>query len=364
MTELTIDSVPTKGPIYPMLINFQNGYPSEDFESECAIIQDTDNGTKMIATELDDLVYYGNEQNEDLGKTLILARDRKTGKVRLIEVGNAELIPYRKVDLNSSQQETSRLELSRKFGSKKQKQQMEQREKLKSNVVTVTEQMQNVTANVTADQLDLSSYNKTDSEDFYIPPMDKDATKVEEVYPIEQIMSEEDYENILTELKEVDFVEHYHPYIKSLVKGRTYSPQLTVLAVYTSELIKFTHVGCRDLLKKDFKVCDFSNTLNNIALKCFTEFNKGVRKQRVRPGYLKDKLICHIMVFVLILSNFKYMFEPLCAALKMSPKSQACLNKIRLIRATVVHADGGKMLQLKLPLPAKATFLRRKSTKF
>ncbi|XP_063545269.1 DNA-directed RNA polymerase I subunit RPA49-like [Cydia strobilella] len=362
MTELTIDSVSTKGPIYPMLINFQNGYPNEDFESKCSIIQE--NGTKTIATELDELVYYGKEENEDLGKTLILARDRKTGKVRLIEVGCAELIPYRKVDLNASQQETSRLELSRKFGSKKQKKQMEQREKLKVNVQTVTKQMENVTANITVDQLDLSKYNKNDSEDFYVPPIDRDATKVEDVYPVEKIMSEEEYENIYTELKQEKYEEYYHPYIKALVKGRTLSHELTVLAVYTSELLKFIQVGCMEIKKKNFRICNFSNTLNNVALKNFTEFTNASNKVRTRPTHMKDKLTCHIMVFVLILHNFKVELEPLCAAVKMSPRTQPCINKIRLIGAYMVHTEGGKMVQLKLPLAPKTSFIRRKSTKF
>ncbi|XP_063371936.1 uncharacterized protein LOC134660148 [Cydia amplana] len=362
MTELTIDSVYTKGPIYPMLINFQNGYPNEDFESKCSIIQE--NGTKTIATELDELVYYGKEENEDLGKTLILARDRKTGKVRLIEVGCAELIPYHKVDLNASQQVTSKLELSRKFGSKKQKKQMEQKEKLKVNVQTVTEQMENVTANITIDQLDLSKYNKNDSEEFYIPHIDRDATKVEDVYPVEKIMSEEEYDNIYTELKQEQHEEHYHPYIKALVKGRTLSHELKVLAVYTSELLKFLQLGCHDIRKKDFKVCNFSNTINNIAMKNFTEYTKAVNRSRIRSMQLKDKLICHIMVFVLILNNFKVELEPLCAAMKISPKTQPCINKIRLIGAYVVHTEGRKMVQLKLPLAPKTSFMRRKSTKF
>lgn len=366
MTELTINSVSTKGPIYPMLINFQNGYPNEDFESKCSIIQE--NGTKTIATELDELVYYGKEENEDLGKTLILARNRKTGKVRLMEVGCAELIPYRKVNLNTptTQPETSRLELSRKFGSKKQRKQMEQREKLKVNVKTVTEQMENVTANISMDKLDLSKYNKNDSDEFYVPPVDRDAAKLEDVYAVEKIMSIDEYENIYTELKQEKYEDLYHPYIKGLVKGRTLSHELMVLAVYTSELLKFLQVGCLEIRRRDFKICNFSNTLNNVALNNFTEFTKTatVNKMRVRPTYMKDKLTCHIMVFVLILNNYKVAFEPLCAALKVSSKTQPCLNKVRLIGAYIVHTEGGKMLQLRLPLAPRASLMRRKSTKF
>lgn len=168
---LTIDTVYSKEESNVVLVNFQNGEPEQDLDVNCERMVD-EKGKKSLVTEISDVLYAGDEDAEELGQTFILVRNRETGKVRLIEVGCAELKPVMKVGLDATlSHETSHLELSRKFGSKKQKQNMEHKEKLKVNVQTVTEQMVKVTENISEDKLDLSVYNKTDTDDFYLPPL-------------------------------------------------------------------------------------------------------------------------------------------------------------------------------------------------
>lgn len=146
MTELTADVVYPKRSSYPMIVNFQNAYVTSQFhDTECSLCTNEDIDRKTVLTQLGDMLYMGEENDEPIGRTLMIARDRSTGKVRIIEPGHVELKPLIENDMNASQQlETSGLELSRKFGSKKQKQQMEQRAKLKMNVEAVTEQVSSI----------------------------------------------------------------------------------------------------------------------------------------------------------------------------------------------------------------------------
>ncbi|XP_028162853.1 DNA-directed RNA polymerase I subunit RPA49-like [Ostrinia furnacalis] len=361
MPKLHIDEVYPKDSTYQMVVNFQNGYTTEKFKSKsCLLLKDKFNGEKSVVTEVSGLVYAGKEEQEDLGKTLILARNKITGKVRVIEVGNVELKPY--VKQNSDQSviglDNSKLELSRKFGSKKQKQHMEQKEKLKINVQTVTEQMQNVTESVTEDQLDISSYIKTDSDDFYIPPINRQATSAREVYDMYKILSEDEYERIYNEIKDSDYMEQIQPWIRDMIATKDLSKEHTVLVVYASTLLKLFSTTMRDIVKKNYVAYSLSPTLNDILLKNFTTFSNGKRN---RPMPYKDKTFCHVLVFLLIVNNFKCDIDELSKHMKYSAKTM--MTKFRVIGATVVTMGDKKIAQLKLPL-ATVTNMRRKSAKF
>ncbi|CAG9577620.1 unnamed protein product [Danaus chrysippus] len=358
MTQLHIEEVYPKSITNPVLINFQNGYATDNFTTEQCFIYDNDEKeTKTIATTLDGLVYAGEEETEDLGRTLILARNKSTGKVRVIESSYVDLKPVFKTNTDAAPLETSTLELSRKFGSKKQKQRMEQREKLKVNIETVTEQMQNVTQEITEDKVDLSSYNKTDSDDFYIPIINRQADKVEEVYDINNIFTEEQYEKIYSELEGKDYDNDLIPIIKSIVKNNL-SQRMTVLAVYANYLLQLYITMMKEISKKSFTVCPHSVTLNRHILDNFLLTTNG---KRTRPAPYKDKSLCYAMVMLLIINNCKFDLNSLCESIKITPNTAAM--KVRVTGASVTTSGSKKVVQLKLPLNTKSSF-RRRSAKF
>ncbi|CAD0207105.1 unnamed protein product [Chrysodeixis includens] len=358
MPEIEIDEVCPKEDVYPMVVNFQNGYATEQFKSnDCTLCIDENTGKKTLITELCDLLYTGEEEEADLGRTLILARNKNTGKVRLIEVENIELKPSLKSNLDTSElNETSYLELSRKFGSKKHKQIMEHREKLKVNVQTVTEQMQNVTDTLTEDQLDLSAYNNVNSDEFYIPAINRNAKKVEDVYDIDAILTAEEYEKIYSEIEGTDYTTHLNPFLKSLA-SKTLSPKHTVLLVYADTLLKLYGMLMKDITKKTFSACQYSGTLNSIVMK---NFLSNVNGKRGRSLQYKDKSLCYSLVFILLINNYKFSFDELCQQLKLTLRTVT--SKVALTGATLVTVGSKKIAQLKLPLSRPA--LRRRSTKF
>lgn len=293
------------------------------------------------------------------GKTLILTKNRKTGKVRVLEVTSAELKPILKIDNDAAQLlETSNLELSRKFGSKKHKQRMEQREKLKVNVQTVTEQMQNVTDTITEDKLDLSLYNKNDSDDFYVPPINRLADTPEEVYDIGNILTEDQFEKIWSELDGKDFESDLVPFINKIISARQYSEKHKILAVYASCLLKLYLTNAKEITKKTFVTCPHSATLNDIILAGFTTMTNN---RRTRPTQYKDKALCHALVFILLINKLRFELEALCNDVKLTLNNASM--KVRVTGAHVVNSGSKKVVQLKLPLNTKIAF-RRKSAKF
>lgn len=358
MPKFQIDEVSSGNPTYPLIVNFQNGYTTDKFSSQnCMVLENEKNSSKTLLLELNNLIYAGDEVKDELWKTLTLSRNNKTGKVRIIEVGSAELKPVLKISETSQLLETSNLELSRKFGSKKQKQQMEQREKLKVNVQTVTEQMQNITKNISEDQLDLSVYNKSDSDDFYIPPIDRTVDKVEDVYDINKILTEDQFEKIYSELEEKDYKTELLPILKNIVTSKKLSQEHTVLAVYANTLLKLYSTMVKDL-KKTFVSCPQSATLNEIVLSNFTTMTNG---RRTRPTPYKDKALCHAIVFILLINNLKFELESLCQDMKLTSNNASM--KVRVTGASLIGTGPKKVVQLKLPLNNKSG-LRRKSAKF
>ncbi|CAG9790641.1 unnamed protein product [Diatraea saccharalis] len=361
MPKIHIDEIYPKNSVYPMVVNFQNGYVTDALQSQsCVLLQNKNNGEKALATKISGLIYSGNEVKDDF-KTLILARNKITGKVRLIETGIAELKPMLKTDNNKTNTEldTSYLELSRKFGSKKHKKIVEHREKLKVNVQTVTEQMHNVTVNITEDQFDLSSYIKTDSDDFYIPPINRDADKPEDVYDLHKILSKEQYDEIYSEMEKENYKSELLPWIKDIVETKKNMPEeLTVLALYASVLLKLFSILTKEIVKKNFVICAASPTLNKIVLQNFTT---NVNGKRNRPLQYKDKAFCHALVFLLLINNLKYDLDEISKNVKFSLKT--FMAKFKVIGATIVTSGSKKIAQLKLPLSTVSTG-RRKSAKF
>ncbi|XP_063632360.1 uncharacterized protein LOC134803491 [Cydia splendana] len=402
MSKLTVHSVCPKGPIYPKLLHFQNGCPTQDFETNCVVLQDQ-NKSRTIIMETSELVYGGKEEEEDSGTTLILARDRISGNVRLIEVGSANMKPLTETYLDDleHQREAKEHRKIRKMGSKNtktpnilndvqmdtgqiiqrntfenlvtnigigeldiiidkevtedeflefEKKQLEQQKKIRINLETESEQ----TDMEVMDQQNIT-VEENYCEEFHIPPINRGACKVEDVYHIEKILSKYDYEKISQELEENNYMADLHPYIKSYMKDRQLSRQLMVLAVYASCLIKYLHASREQIRTSKFKICQHSKTLNDILMKKFTELAVIGSKN------IEEKIICHIIVLMLILNNYRFYLAPLCIAMGI-PKRFNIKELVHFTGASVVTCEIGKQVVLRLPLVKKPHSTSDKST--
>ncbi|XP_063391862.1 uncharacterized protein LOC134677357 [Cydia fagiglandana] len=454
MSELTVHSVCTKGPIYPTLLYFQNGRPTKEFETNCAVLQDK-NKSRTIVMEASELVYAGNEEKEDSGKILILARDRISGKVRLIEVDSAYLKPLTKTDLDHLEHQHDVQAKHSKMVSKKNKtlnklnaqrdtgqtdnlvacnnsigevdiqptdreinrgeldclqqqheisssefleferKKLEQREKLKINVLTAMEPEQtemeakkqknapvkrgatkvrgvhhkkklklplvlkphtrlkkpklNI---VKKDFVKRKDYNEIDPDEFYVPFLNREATTLEDVYVIKKIFSEDEYFQIYSEVAEIIYLDDLHPYIQQFVENKTLSLEFTVLAVYASVLLKFLHTSLDEIQTGNSKICQHSKTLNEILLTRFTEcVQYEKRKSITRSRAMRNKIVCHIIVCTLILNDFQFEMDSLSDVIERKRKNHEPLPKlVSLVAATIEKGYDGTIVKLKLPL--------------
>lgn len=358
MARIHIDEVCPKNGDSPIIVNFQNGYPTEHFKSrECLLLSDERKGCRSIVTDVGHTLYTGEETEEALGRTLLLVRNKKTGRVRLIEVGNIELKPEIVNDLESAQLlDNSALELGRKFGSKKYKKHLEQSEKLKQNEQAVVAQMANVSLNLTQDQLDISYDSQTETDNFYIPTINRQATSVTEVYDVDAILSPEQFEAISKDISHIqDITDKLNPVVTGLVK-KDLTPKQLILSLYASSLYNLYFVKSSEIMKKGFIACYESLTLNKHILMHFFTYVNG---KRCRPVQYRDKTLIHTMVLMLLINNFKFNFDEFCKLTKSAVRTMSA--KLAMAGGYVVTTNGVRMAQLKLPLNKPPT--RRKSTK-
>ncbi|XP_063630768.1 uncharacterized protein LOC134802106 [Cydia splendana] len=200
-------------------------------------------------------------------------------------------------------------------------------------------------------------YYEIDPDEFYIPFLNREATKVEDVYVINQIFSDDEYSQIFFELAENNYLDDLHPYIKQFVENKTLSLEFTVLAVYASVLIKFLHASLDEIKKGNSKICQHSKTLYAIILKRFTEQVKyKTRSGLSRSRAMRNKIVCHIIVCTLILNDFQFEMDSLSDAIKgnYNKNYQEPLRKlVSYVAATIEIGDDETMVKLKLPLVPK-----------
>lgn len=357
-----VSDIHKKKPNNCLLINFQNGYLKEDrsVESECGIFRDKVRDSNTAIVCLNNAVYVGEEEDDYLCKTLLVSRNKKTGKVRVIEVGTASVKSVTEQHRINFNEVITSLELSRKFGSKKQKSIMEQREKLKINIGTVNEQMKESVQNTTISTEDVSSYMSNDIENFYTPPINRAAENVRNVYDLNDLLTKAQIETIMEELSSSEYESELLPFIAQKIKSGKGAKTETVLLYYLDSLIIFFTQPYKVIKAKAYKPCQFSNTLSDIILEKFTvTTNYG----RTRSNQLKDKTLCYIIVILLLVSDFKFDLEDFVNIVKVPNKT--LLNKVKLIGAYVVNEKNKKFAVLKLPLnTVNSGFSRRKSAKF
>lgn len=346
MPQITIDEVHKADEYNIALVNFQNGYLNDKFVEQDAILLEDEKGTKTIVTHVSDLIYSGQESTEAVGKTLLLVRNRDTGKTRLIEVKNYNVKPVLKSDLDTFlNQDNSFLELGRKFGSKKSKKALEQYEKLKLNEQAVAEQMKNVSKNITVDQIDVSTIEAsvTTNTD-YLPFCNRDASHVKDVYLPSSLLTDSEFEQIIQETEFLDTTK-FLPTIRKYIKKDT-TKELIIIGLYANSLLVMSSLSAAQVAGRSYVACPQSAALNEHILKKF--FTQSTGRARNRPIHYKDMAICHALVALLLISNFKFDLGELAIETKQPLKALSA--KINLIGGYVVNKDGLVTALLKIPL--------------
>lgn len=130
-------------------VNFQNGElkDEEAKKMSCGLFYDQKRQKTMLALSNGQIVYrgYKPDTSKDLMRTMLVLHNRKTGKVRLVQVERWQVTPVleKPVIEDSKVAEDEKIaSLNKQFGSKKVKRRTEQFERLKVNVESVKEQLE------------------------------------------------------------------------------------------------------------------------------------------------------------------------------------------------------------------------------
>lgn len=130
-------------------VNFQNGElkDGEAKKLSCGLFYDERKRKTMLALSNGQIVYKGYKPNmdQDLMRTMLVLHNRRTGKVRLVQAERWQVTPIldKKLEADNTATIDEKISmLNKQFGSKKVKRRTEQLEKMKVNVDSVKEQLE------------------------------------------------------------------------------------------------------------------------------------------------------------------------------------------------------------------------------
>ncbi|KAJ9573861.1 hypothetical protein L9F63_008721 [Diploptera punctata] len=345
-------------------------FPSEELIPEgahkvkCGIFKEKSAGKKLviIATDADN-VYSGNEPNvqKDILCNLLAIRNKKTNKVRLVHIENYSLTIRKQEERRDAVSEVSRddfQELGMKFGSKRKQRSLEQYAKMHTDTELIEEKLNKMSETVT---LDASAMEKQDdSSSVYLPPSNRDAQTVEEVYKLTDLLTSGELEvlkaealQILThaeKYKKEDFTEFFWQILTNLSEvDKDKVLNCVTILVYAELITKFLQNNSKHVATKSYSACSFSQEIHKKIMNDFTVQSAG---GRTRPLSMRDKGICYIIVLGLLANNFILDLQPLSQCINLPVKRLIYYGSLL---GTVNSPKGSSKIVLKLPLPPMPT---------
>lgn len=346
----------------PLIAQLQGGSgpPVGGAPAQLMMEKGTD-GTKSkirAITCWDGTVRWGLENNITGVKQVLAARNRLTGKVRFIEVGSTSLQPFipRNSRTGLNIEIPTDVNLSEKFGSKKQKRYQEQSKKYKIDVSTIKEQLQDTALKMdTSAGSALDTTNPDDMIEKYIPPIDRDAANVKDVYKLDKILSAEEIDALKScselvingDSETVVISDFMKKYISSIqADSSTSKIDKCIAMLYADCLLYYLTCDYKKASALNCVVCPYSEVINTSVL---DNFSVRSDKSRSRPKSLKDKAVCYIIVLLLLSSNLIFSdYEELREALNITGPKMS--QFVKIVGARIVSVDGVSSIVLKLPL--------------
>uniref|UniRef100_A0A1B0DLJ6 Uncharacterized protein n=1 Tax=Phlebotomus papatasi TaxID=29031 RepID=A0A1B0DLJ6_PHLPP len=306
----------------PILVKFQNGDllpgPQENLSCHLATDKRSKKTQKLIAS-CDSSVYIGDVERDPQMNTFIAIRNAVTNKMRLVQVETCSLLSEHvlKIDDASAVRVGTIGDqmLYSEFGSKKS---MSNHDKMHKNKVNVdifknhlddTIQKHNETVE---EKQDISDFGET-ADNSIVPPMNKEAKNIKELYSLEEIVTPE----LLTELNEVavevlktspeelpidsDFILQRIRNLQKLndtnseqkllkTKALIYLDALMTLVKKVRKGQNFTHFSISD-------ICD------NVEMSIRKRFIDPSTTKAIKTAFTTRKAICHILVLAILLSD-------------------------------------------------------------
>ncbi|XP_011255638.1 uncharacterized protein LOC105250936 [Camponotus floridanus] len=355
--------------IQPIIVNFQNGKlkDEEDKEISCGLFHDQRKDKTVLALSNGQIVYkgYRPDVEKESTRTMLVLHNKKTGKVRLFEAERWQVTPVlEKPDFEDNKDNIDEkiVTLNKQFGSKKVKRRTEQFEKIKMDVNSIKEQLENTVSNIEIDRLDLSVPTDDCISNTLLPTCNRDATNVKDVYNIDDIIPKSKLEMLYEYAMEVlngDFNEEgKSTFFKNTLKFIQSDPDnvnKVALLLYIEMINAWCDLLLKDVKKRDVVVCPISEEVNQHIIDTYSVPSTN---GRTRPNIMKDKGLIHCLILALMIWNFELDLEQFRVIMKRKTGLKKLLNFVKVIGAVSSKKDKN-IIMLKVPLPSPVSFIKR-----
>ncbi|XP_043249366.1 uncharacterized protein LOC122395659 [Colletes gigas] len=358
--------------VQPIIVNFQNGELKDDEAKKmsCGLFYDEKKRKSCLALSNGQIVYrgYKPDMSQDLMRTMLVLHNRETGKVRLVQVERWQVTPVLEkpvLDNNKITEDDKIATLNKEFGSKKVKRRTEQNEKLRVNVDSVKEQLEQTVSNVDIDRTDLS-VQLLDNEFIMnkaLPECNRSATSVNDVYNAYDIIPENKLETLYERAAEIlndDTIslEGKSKFFSRTLKYIQSDPdniKKVAFLVYVQSVVAWLNMPMKDAKKRGIEVCPASAEVNLYIIETYSvQSTHG----RLRPTSVKDKGVIHCMILALIIYNFVLDME-LFATIFNHRMGLKKLTDLAKIIGAVPNKEDKKIITLKVPLPPPVSIVKK-----
>ncbi|XP_071447338.1 DNA-directed RNA polymerase I subunit RPA49 [Hetaerina americana] len=354
----------------PIIVDFQNGNvdPNEIGCLNVNVHKCERTNKRLVSVTSDGIGYKGVCKNPLL-RRFIAIRRKSTREVRLFEAAMCTLSPCleqtKAVKLNLSDNEIRRA-LAKAYGTKARRMNAVLAETLKLDADEVKEAAANV--EITEERLEEASKMKVDPVYEVLPPHQREAKEIEEVYKLEDILVEEilhhfdeEVKRIMNctpeELKENNLSEFFFSAWQVLqckydgMERKILSLKCLLFVECLGHLLQTSAVNLR---KVGYSTCYFSETLSDYILNLFT--SKMVNGRSCSKAQ-QDKAICYVLVLCFL--NFDYKVD-ITTLIKVTKSSVTRLTQ--LCRVIGARVDKQRIATLRLPLAVPPVPRKQKKT--
>ncbi|KAI4500073.1 hypothetical protein M0802_004943 [Mischocyttarus mexicanus] len=353
--------------VKPIIVQFQNGQlvDEETENTSCGLFHDKQKNKKLLAVSCREMVYkgYKPDDKQQLMRTMLVFHNKRTGKVRLVEAErwSVNAVLDKQVVKNSTNTGDERIALlNKQFGSKKAKRKTEQYERMKINVDAVKDDLEKTVSNIEINNEDLETVTANNIiTNIDIPHCNRDATNVQDVYNLNDIIPENKLETLYKAAAEIiecvpEGKSKYFTYIMRLLKSDPDYIRKVSILLYMDAVSNWLNIPIKETKKRNLCICPQSKEINSHIINTYSlQANNG----RLRPASIKDKAITHCLILGLFISDYVVNIELLATMLKSRIGTRKLSNISRILGMVPCKNDKNTYI-LKLPLPKQTSMVK------
>lgn len=381
----------------PVIANFPNGPLNPEKANSVTVVEyEKERGrakSTVLVAETDKMDFIGTATDNNSEPVYCVARvNRKTGKIYIYDAVRYNLQPQigsSAGDVTEEKEEKTMSEkmdkLTEAFGTNKKRRNMEtrRRNKLQDESVekVVKFAISGTLSNLPADQPSLMSRHQALSMPD-IPPCNVDATRPEDAYRLDDLISAENMSDLTPLAKELADAdkssmdtwakeERFPPYVLDQLRNLPLNEELRLQRccslLYLNCLISLYQAQAKNLregnfLPKDTPVTVVKRLKTDFMMTVPRPTGKG-KHMLCMPTRLKDKVISYLIVLAMIIDEFNVNMDLLYLSLKLNLR--LLINHIRAVggKMNISTVAGTSISRATLPIPITFPELSKKKPK-